>query len=145
VRQGPTAARARPLAAAPRHERDWSATAPRSKTASRTLLAFGHPCPVSDLLGTGGQELLHRMELPEPWAGDTAAACIRSTSSIATLSSERALRRLGVEHRYGRLLGPTPGIGWVLGFTIAAVFTVIVDMTRFASPTKPESTERLDL
>ena len=38
------------------------------------LLAFGHPCPVSDLFGTGGRELLHRLELPEPWAADTAAA-----------------------------------------------------------------------
>ena len=39
-----------------------------------TLLAFGHPCPVSDLFAVGGRELLHRLELPEPWAADTAAA-----------------------------------------------------------------------
>src|SRR5918912_2253681 len=38
-----------------------------------TLLAFGHPCPVSDLFGTGGRDLLARPALPEPWAGDTAA------------------------------------------------------------------------
>ena len=39
-----------------------------------TLLAFGHPCPVSDLFGAGGRELLGRLALPEPWAGDVTAA-----------------------------------------------------------------------
>ena len=40
-----------------------------------TLLAFGHPCPVSDLFGTSGRELLARLALPEPWAADTAPRC----------------------------------------------------------------------
>src|SRR5437763_6735326 len=31
------------------------------------LVAFGHPCPVSDLFGHAGHELLDRIELPEPW------------------------------------------------------------------------------
>src|ERR671932_51049 len=39
-----------------------------------TLLAFGKPCPVSDLFGVGGRELLTRLDLPEPWAGTTRAA-----------------------------------------------------------------------
>jgi transposase len=33
-----------------------------------TLLAFGKPCPVSDLFGGRGRELLARLELPDPWA-----------------------------------------------------------------------------
>src|SRR5881398_785823 len=39
-----------------------------------TLLAFGRPCPASDLFGAGGRQLLDRLGLPEPWAGTTAAA-----------------------------------------------------------------------
>ena len=39
-----------------------------------TLVAFGKPCPVSDLFGVGGRELLERLELPEPWAATVAAA-----------------------------------------------------------------------
>src|SRR3954447_10595396 len=34
-----------------------------------TLMAFGHPCPVSDLFGAAGRRLLEGLELPEPWAG----------------------------------------------------------------------------
>ena len=32
-----------------------------------TLIAFGHPCPVSDLFGHAGRELLDRLEIPDPW------------------------------------------------------------------------------
>src|SRR5213593_3834717 len=33
------------------------------------LLAHGKPCPVSDLSGTRGADLLARLRLPEPWQG----------------------------------------------------------------------------
>ena len=32
-----------------------------------SLVAFGHPCPVSDLFGVAGRQLLDRLELPDPW------------------------------------------------------------------------------
>ena len=32
-----------------------------------TLIAFGHPCPVSDLFGHAGRELLDRLAIPDPW------------------------------------------------------------------------------
>jgi transposase len=32
-----------------------------------TLITFGHPCPVSDLFGLAGRELLDRLALPDPW------------------------------------------------------------------------------
>jgi hypothetical protein len=32
-----------------------------------TLLSFGHHCPVFDLFGPSGRELLKRLQLPEPW------------------------------------------------------------------------------
>jgi hypothetical protein len=38
------------------------------------LLAFGHACPVSELFGAGGRELLERLEFPEPWRSNVLAA-----------------------------------------------------------------------
>ena len=99
-----------------------------------TLLTFGHPCPVSDLFGTGGRELLARLELPEPWAADTVAALhLIDELDHQIVECERALRRMGADHRYVPLLMTTPGVGWVLGYTIAAE---IGDISRFPSPTK---------
>ena len=34
-----------------------------------TLISFGRPCPVTDLFGVAGRELLAKLELPEPWRG----------------------------------------------------------------------------
>src|SRR5436190_17873766 len=68
-----------PTVRAERERARWRLHLVRHRTALKirihaALLAFGHPCPVSDLFGTGGRELLHRLELPEPWAAATAAA-----------------------------------------------------------------------
>jgi transposase len=32
-----------------------------------TLINFGKPCPVTDLFGLAGRELLGRLEIPQPW------------------------------------------------------------------------------
>src|SRR3954452_17675452 len=115
----------------------WRLPLVRHRTALKnrihaTLLAFGHPCPVSDLFGTGGRELLARLALPEPWAGDTTdALALIDTLDEQIAECERALRKMGADHRYVPLLMTTPGIGWVLGYTIAAE---IGDIARFASP-----------
>jgi transposase len=92
-----------------------SASAPMTVLAGGTvatfaaLLAFGHPCPVSDLFGVGGRELLHRLELPEPWAADTTAALqLINQLDVEITAGERALRRLGADHRYVPLLMTTP-------------------------------------
>jgi transposase len=99
-----------------------------------TLLAFGRPCPTSDLFGAGGRELLARLGLPEPWAGTTAAAVALIDDLEAQIDGcEGELRRLGADHAYVPLLMSAPGIAWVLGDTIAAE---IGDIARFASPRK---------
>jgi transposase len=99
-----------------------------------TLLAFGRPCPVSDLFGAGGRQLLDRLGLPEPWAGTTAAAVRLIDDLDAQVAAcERQLRRLGANHAYVPLLMTAPGIAWVLGYTIAAE---LGDITRFPSPKK---------
>lgn len=99
-----------------------------------TLMAFGHPCPVSDLFGAAGRRLLDHLELPEPWAGDvTAALRLIEILDGEIDDCEAALRREGATHRYVPTLMTAPGIGPVLGYTIAAE---IGDITRFPTPKK---------
>jgi transposase len=98
------------------------------------LLAFGHSCPVSDLFGRSGRELLARLEFPEPWRGGVEAAVAMIDDlerQITAIDCE--LRALGADHRYVPLLMSVPGVAWVLGYTIAAE---IGDIGRFASPKK---------
>jgi transposase len=98
------------------------------------LMAFGHRCPVSDLFGRRGRELLERLEFPEPWRSDVlAAVCLIDDLDRRIDAIERELRASGVDHRYVPLLLTVPGIGWVLAYTIAAE---IGDIDRFASAKK---------
>jgi transposase len=99
-----------------------------------TLMAWGAPCPVSDLFGVRGRELLERLAVPEPWRSHVIGA----VSMIDDLDREitaidHELRRIGADHPYVPLLVTVPGIAWVLGYTIAAE---IGDISRFRSPTK---------
>src|ERR671933_2189514 len=68
-----------PSVRAERERARWRLHLVRHRTALKnrihaTLLAFGHPCPVSDLFGVAGRRLLEGLALPEPWAGDVTAA-----------------------------------------------------------------------
>ena len=98
------------------------------------LMAFGHACPVSDLFGVRGRELLERLDFPDPWRGNVLA-CVALIDDLDQRIDdlERELRALGADHRYVPLLLTVPGVSWVLAYTIAAE---IADITRFASPTK---------
>ena len=124
---------------AERERARWRLHLVRHRTALKNrihaiLMAFGHPCPVSDLFGAAGRRLLAGLALPEPWAGDVAAA-LRLIDDLdeQIADCEAALRRLGADHRYVPLLVTVPGIGPVLGYTIAAE---IGDITRFPTPKK---------
>jgi transposase len=99
-----------------------------------TLLTHGKPCPLSDLFGVRGRQLLARLALPQPWAG-TVEASLRLIDQLDQQISdcEAELRRLGADHRYVPLLLTVPGIGWVLAYTIAAE---IGDVHRYPSPAK---------
>src|SRR3954451_11340365 len=98
------------------------------------LLAFGHPCPVTDLFGRAGRDLLAKLEFPEPWR-TTILDAVRIIDDLDREigAIEKQLREFGAEHRYVSLLETVPGIGWVLGWTIVAE---IGDIGRFASPSK---------
>jgi len=99
-----------------------------------SLIACGHPCPVSDLFGVRGRALLGAFDLPEAWRASTEA----SLRVIGHLDGEidaceAELRRQGADHPYVPLLMSAPGIGWVLAYTIAAE---IGEIERFSGPKK---------
>ena len=98
------------------------------------LVAFGKPCPVSDLFGHAGRELLDRLEIPDPWRAniDVSLELIDDLDlQIAALTVQ--LKRQGADHRYIPLLVTAPGIGWINAYTIASE---IGDISRFASAAK---------
>jgi transposase len=99
-----------------------------------TLVNFGRPCPVTDLFGVEGRELLARLDVPEPWRGNVAAS-VELIDDLERQIAEinRRLREGHAHHPYIPLLMSAPGIGWVLAFTIAAE---IGDIARFGSPRK---------
>jgi transposase len=99
-----------------------------------TLIAFGHQVPVSDLFGRAGRALLDELELPDPWRGhvDASLELIDDLDRRIT-RIDRDLQRAGADHPYVPLLITIPGIGWILGYTIAAE---IGDITRFPTATK---------
>jgi transposase len=99
-----------------------------------SLIAHGLSCPVSDLFGLRGRELLDHLALPEPWAATTAAS-LRLIEHLddEIAACEAELRRLGAAHPYVPLLMSAPGIAWVLAYTIASE---IGEIERFASPKK---------
>src|SRR3954451_11593555 len=97
-------------------------------------MTFGHPCPVSDLFGYAGRELLDRLAIPDPWRRNVDASfeVIHDLElQIARLTVE--LRRHGADHRYIPLLVTAPGFGWINAYTVASE---IGDINRFPSPVK---------
>jgi transposase len=97
-----------------------------------TLINFGKPCPVTDLFGVEGRELLARIEVPEPWRANIAASLELIDDLEGQIMQINARLKEG-HHPYIPLLLSAPGIGWVLAFTIAAE---IGEIERFTSPEK---------
>lgn len=99
-----------------------------------TLLTFGKPCPVSDLFGLGGREILAKLDVPDPWRENvTTALGLIDELDEHIHAIERELQLAGADHPYVSVLTTAPGIGWILGYTIASE---IGDIHRFASPKK---------
>src|SRR5512142_3572383 len=70
-----------PAVRAERERARWRLHLVRHRTSLKnrvhaTLLAFGKPCPVSDLFGVAGRELLDRLEVPQPWRGTLDASLL---------------------------------------------------------------------
>ncbi len=84
-------------------------------------MTFGKPCPVTDLFGVAGRQLLDELKVPEPWRGTIDASLELIDDLEAQIDQvNRELRATGADHPYVPLLMTAPGIGWVLAFTIAA-------------------------
>ena len=99
-----------------------------------TLINFGRPCPVTDLFGLEGRELLACLELPDPWRGNVTASLRLIDDLEAQIAEVNTRLKEGHSHHpYIPLLMSAPGIGWVLAFTIAAE---IGEISRFPSPQK---------
>lgn len=97
-----------------------------------TLASFGQPVPMSDLFGRSGRQLLARLEIPEPWH-TTLSTSLELVDELdgRIAACEAELRTLGASHPDMALLQSVPGVGWVLGYTIASE---IGDIARFRSP-----------
>lgn len=99
-----------------------------------SLLAFGYPNRYSDLFSAGGREYLDQLVFPTPWRDNVAAAKVLIddlTEQIRAIEAE--LAGIARTHPYVRLLVTAPGIGPVLGYSIASE---IGDITRFETPKK---------
>jgi transposase len=99
-----------------------------------TLVTFGHPCPVPDLFGLAGRELLDRLQIPDPWRRnvDVSLGLIDDLElQVARLTVE--LKDRGADHRYIPFLVTASGFGWIDAFTVASE---IGELERFASRAK---------
>jgi transposase len=81
-RPGPRALAPHPGVRAERERARWRLRLVRHRTALKhrihaTVVAFGKPCPGSDLSGAGGRQLLAHLTPPEPWIGNLTAALAR--------------------------------------------------------------------
>ena len=69
------------------------------------LMTFGHPCPVSDLFGRRGRQLLTRLDIPEPWHSGVLAA-IAIIDDLDGGPAQAGGRRPGVRCRARRYRPP---------------------------------------
>jgi len=80
----------------------WSGIARRSRTGFHvTPMTFGHRCPVSDLFGHAGRELLDRLAIPDPWRR-TVNASLELIDHVDLQIASRTVEphRRGADHRY---------------------------------------------
>ena len=103
-----------------------------------TLMTFGHPCPVSDLFGHAGRELLDRLAIPDPWRRNVDASLALIDDLEMQIAVEDQLTgRLATSGApitaTSRCWCTAPGFGWINAYTVASE---IGDIERFASPAK---------
>jgi transposase len=99
-----------------------------------SLITWGITVPVSDLFGVSGREFLAGLDLPRAWR-ETVATSLEVIDHLDTQIGGCAQRLIaaGAGDPQVQLLKTAPGIGDILGFTIASE---IGDITRFASPSR---------
>lgn len=98
------------------------------------LMNFGIAVKESDLFGTAGRKRLAGLELPQPWAAHVADAVANIDALDTQIDAvEKQLAETGKDDPLVKRLKTCPGIGPVLGYTIAVE---IGDIGRFATAVK---------
>jgi transposase len=98
------------------------------------LITWGLSVPVTDLFGAGGRGFLENLALPDAWRRTTTATLeVIDHLDEQIAACEVTLRQAASDHPDVALLQTAPGIGPILGYTIA---TEIGDIERFATPAK---------
>lgn len=97
-----------------------------------TLISYGLHVPVSDLFGLAGRQLLAHLPLPDTWQR-TVTATLEVIDHLDEQVSrcDLTLREAAGSHPDVALLQTAPGVGPVLGYTIASE---IGDIARFPTP-----------
>lgn len=96
------------------------------------LMTHGIANPTTDLFGVEGRRLLNDLEVAEPWASNVAEAIeIIEDLNRRIERYRRRIIEMGLSYHYVEQLITIPGVGAVLGLTIAAE---IGDIARFGSP-----------
>ena len=68
-----------------------------------TLISLGRPCPVTDLFGVEGRELLAKLEVPEPWRGNvTASLALIDSLEMQIGEVNNRLKEGHADHPYER-------------------------------------------
>ena len=97
-----------------------------------SLITWGLSVPVSDLFGSGGRQFLTETDLPDAWRSTTAATLeVIDHLDQQIKECETQIRQAATNHPDTALLQTAPGIGPILGYTIA---TEIGDIRRFPTP-----------
>ena len=100
----------------------------------QTLISNGVGYAGSDLFGSGGRRTLARLRLPEPWQTTVAVTLEVIDHLDEEISTcQQRFRAEGYDHPDRELLETLPGVGRILGYTIACELGTI---TRFAQPRK---------
>lgn len=99
-----------------------------------SLITWGIGVPVSDLFGASGREFLAGLDLPDVWQRTVSTSLEVIDHLDAQIAScSQQLIHAGRSDPTVQLLTTAPGIGDILGFTIASE---IGDITRFAAPSR---------
>ena len=77
-----------------------------------TLINFGRPCPVTDLFGVEGRELLARLQVPSPGGGRQRLARPDRRAQGPDRRGQRPAQGRPRRHPYIPLLMSAPGVGW---------------------------------
>jgi transposase len=79
-----------------------------------TMINFGRPCPVTDLIGAEGRRLLARLDVPEPWRGNVTAS-VELIDVYRPLPARQPVGRQGPPRAVDQAWADLPALGAARG------------------------------